>query len=179
VRSEVPPRFRYSLSQNVPVGRIHDEGAGAELLRRGDRRKHRIFGKAHPENDEQQLSRCGLIAPEVAEFLGFLSHSAFAKLGILLVLFASTILENLNFAVYVCERVCVLLIVHDSSPLTRILLLVRCHYGELKVLVDGETIIDGGAVGSFWSSSVREEDRGGKRLPIRNGDTARPAATLK
>ena len=46
---------------------------------------------------------------------------------------------------YVCERVCVLLIVHDTSPLTRNLLLVHRHYGEFKGLVDGNTIIDGGA----------------------------------
>jgi hypothetical protein len=46
---------------------------------------------------------------------------------------------------YVCERVCVRLIVHDVSPLTRILLLVHRQYGEFKGLVDGNTIIDGGA----------------------------------
>jgi hypothetical protein len=51
--------------------------------------------------------------------------------------------------VYVCERVCVLLIVHDTSPLTRILLLVHAHYGEFKGLVDDNTTIDGGAAAFF------------------------------
>jgi hypothetical protein len=47
--------------------------------------------------------------------------------------------------VYVHEWVCVLLIFHDVSPQTRILLSVHGHYAEFKVLVDGDTIIDGGA----------------------------------
>jgi len=50
------------------------------------------------------------------DFPEFLLQSAFTKLSIILVRFANPILENLNFAVYVCERVCVLLIVHDTHP---------------------------------------------------------------
>jgi hypothetical protein len=56
------------------------------------------------------------------EFLSFSYRSAFAKLRIILARFASAILESLNFVVYVYEWVCVLLIFHDASPLTRILL---------------------------------------------------------
>ena len=58
----------------------------------------------------------------VEDFLGFLHQSAFAKLSIILVRFASPILESLSFPVYVYEWVCVLLIFHDVLPLTRILL---------------------------------------------------------
>ena len=70
---------------------------------------------------------------------------AFAKLSIIPVRFASAILKNFNFAMYVCERVCVLLIVHDTSPLIRILRLARSQYRDFKVIAEGRTIIDGGA----------------------------------
>ncbi len=58
----------------------------------------------------------------VEDFLGFLHRSAFAKLSIILVRFASAILESLSFPVYVYEWVGVLLIFHDVLPLARILL---------------------------------------------------------
>jgi hypothetical protein len=58
----------------------------------------------------------------VEDFLGFLHQSAFAKLRIILVRFTSAILESLSFPVYVFEWVCVLLIFHDVSPMTPILL---------------------------------------------------------
>lgn len=80
------------VSQNVTVGAIHDEGSGLETLARG----------------------IGLL---VEDFLGFLHQSAFAKLRIILVRFASAILESLSFPVYVFEWVCILLIFHDV-PLT-------------------------------------------------------------
>jgi hypothetical protein len=78
------------------------------------------------------------------DFLGFLNRSAFAKLRITLVRFASAILESLNFLVYVYEWVCVLLIFHDALPLTRILLfetagavlkLRRCFQGSRWTLI--------------------------------------------
>src|ERR1019366_6201304 len=62
-----------------------------------------------------------LVTINVSDSLEFVHQSAFANLSIILALFASAFLENLNFGVYVCERVCVLLIIHDTSPLTRIL----------------------------------------------------------
>jgi hypothetical protein len=86
-----------------------------------------------------------LVSFSVNDSLEFLHQSAFAKLSIIHVRFASAIPESHGFPVYVCEWICVLLIVHDISPLTRILLLVRSLYGEFKILVDGDTIIDGGA----------------------------------
>ena len=58
----------------------------------------------------------------VEDFVGFLHQSAFAKLRIILVRFASAILESLDSLVYVYEWVGVLPIFHDVSPLTRILL---------------------------------------------------------
>jgi len=72
----------------------------------------------------------------------FLHQPAFAKLCIVLVGFASAILESLNFGVYLCESVSVLLIVHDVSLQTRILLLVRRHCTELTVHVADDRIID-------------------------------------
>ena len=85
------------------------------------------------------------------------------SLSIIPVHFASMILENLNLAVYVRESVCVRLIVHDTSPLTRILLLVHCHYGEFKGLVDGNTIIDGGAAAVLGVLPSEKDRRSGKR----------------
>jgi hypothetical protein len=82
-----------------------------------------------------------LFVPDSPEFL---HQFAFANLRIIPVHFASAILENLNFAVYVRESVCIRLIVHDVSPLTRILRLVRSQHRDLKVLAEGRTIIDGG-----------------------------------
>jgi hypothetical protein len=76
---------------------------------------------------------------------GFLNRFAFAKLTIILVRCSNAILDSLDFLMYVCERVCVRLIVHDVSPLTRILRLVQGHYGEFKGLVDDNTIIEGAA----------------------------------
>ena len=70
---------------------------------------------------------------------------AFANLSFIPVHFESLILENLNFAVYICESVCIRLIVHDVSPLTRILRLARSQYRDFKVIAEGRTIIDGGA----------------------------------
>ena len=98
-----------------------------------------------------------LVTINVGDSLEFLHQSAFANFSVILTLFASATLENLNFGVYIHEWVRVLLIVHDTSPLTRILLLVRGHYGEFKVLVDGNTIIDGCAA-AFLDvlASVRE-----------------------
>jgi len=58
----------------------------------------------------------------VEDFLGFLHQFALAKFSIILVRFASAILESFSFSVYVFEWVCVLLIFHDVSPQTRILL---------------------------------------------------------
>ena len=68
-------------------------------------------------------------------FLGFLYLSAFAKLSIMLVCVTKEILENLDFPVYFCELVCVLLIVHDASPQTRILRLFLGHYGANPALL--------------------------------------------
>jgi hypothetical protein len=62
-------------------------------------------------------------------FLGFPYLSVFAKLSIVLVCLANEILENLDFPMYFCELVCVLLIVHDASPPTRIL---RLFPGPLR-----------------------------------------------
>ena len=62
-------------------------------------------------------------------FLGFPYLSAFAKLSIMLVCFANEILESLDLPVYFCELVCILLIVHDASPLTWIL---RLFLGPLR-----------------------------------------------
>ena len=54
-------------------------------------------------------------------FLGFLYLSAFAKLSIMLVCVTKEILENLDFPVYFCELVRILLMVHHASPQIRIL----------------------------------------------------------
>jgi hypothetical protein len=54
-------------------------------------------------------------------FLGFPYLFAFAKLRVMLVCVANQIFENLDFPVYFCKLVCVLVIVHDASPQTRIL----------------------------------------------------------
>ena len=97
ILQEFPPRFRRCLSQNVSYGGVHDRASGLELLARRAR-------------------LC------VEDFLGFLHQSAFAKLSIILVRFASAILESLSFPVYVYEWVGVLMIFHDVLPLTRILL---------------------------------------------------------
>jgi hypothetical protein len=65
----------------------------------------------------------------VDDFLGFPYLYALAKLSIVLVCLANEILQNLHFPVYFCELVCVLLIVHDASPPTRIL---RLYPGPLR-----------------------------------------------
>jgi len=52
----------------------------------------------------------------VCDLFGFLRQPAFAKLSIILVHFASAILESLGFPVYVFEWVCVRLIFHGISP---------------------------------------------------------------
>src|ERR1017187_3599734 len=65
---------------------------------------------------------CLLFRLFVPDF-GELPHqSAFANLGVMVALFASAILHSLNLAVYIHESVCIWLIVHDVSLLTRILL---------------------------------------------------------
>jgi hypothetical protein len=46
---------------------------------------------------------CGLFRLFSEDFLGFLHQSTFAKLSIILVRFASAILESLSFSVYVFE----------------------------------------------------------------------------
>ena len=74
-------------------------------------------------------------------FLGFPYLSAFAKLSIVLVCLANEILENLDFPVYFCELVCVLPIVHDASPPTRILLcLPKMPYGSSDRYLPGKQI---------------------------------------
>ena len=77
--------------------------------------------------------------------MGFLSLFAFAKFSIIPVCCGNAILENLDFPMYVCERVFVQLIFHDVSPHARILRLVRSQYRDFKLLAEGRTIIDGGA----------------------------------
>jgi hypothetical protein len=56
------------------------------------------------------------------DLLGFPHQPVFAMLGSTLVHFAEAILESLNFAVNVYERVYILLIDHGVSPLLTSLL---------------------------------------------------------
>ena len=58
----------------------------------------------------------------VEDLRSVLYQSAFTKFSFILVRFASAIPESLSLPMYVCEWVGVLLIVHDGSPLPRILL---------------------------------------------------------
>ena len=95
----------------------------------------------------------------VNDSLQSLLRPDFAKLSIIHVRFASAILENPNFGVYVCERVCVLLIVHDVSPLTRILRLVHGH--EIQASLGRRHNHRRGRGGSSRCAAVREEDRRG------------------
>jgi hypothetical protein len=62
-------------------------------------------------------------SPQAPDYLGSLPRislasctNLLAKLRIILVRFASAILESLSFPVYVFEWICVLLIFHDVSP---------------------------------------------------------------
>ena len=93
-------------------------------------------------SDMSNLPLVRFFAPDFGELP---RQFAFAKLSIILVLFASVILENLDLTVYVRESVCIRLIVHGVSPLIRILRLVRSQNRDFKVLAEGRTIIDGGA----------------------------------
>jgi hypothetical protein len=127
MRPEIPARFRYRMSQDVSAGRVHHEGAGAEILRRRDHARNRA-------NDGQQHNWHELVRFFVPDFGELPRQFAFANLSILPVHFESVILANLNFAVYICESVCIRLIVHDVSPLTRILRLARSQHRDFKVL---------------------------------------------
>ena len=104
------------------AGRVHHEGT--EILRRRDHARYRA-------NDGQQPNWHELVRFFVPDFGELPLQFAFAKLTIIPVHFESVILENLNFAVYICESVCIRLIVHDVSPLTRILL-CRAPNGTLR-----------------------------------------------
>ena len=105
----------------------------------------------------------------VMNSLEFPHKFAFANFSIIHVRFASAILESLSFPVYVCEWVCVRVIVHDVSPLTRILRLVYGH--EIQASLKWRHNHRRGRSGSSRCAAVREEDRrGGQGSP----ETCRP-----
>ena len=92
----------------------------------------------------------------VDKLLGFLHQPVLAKLSIALVRLPNAILESLNFFVYVYESICVRLILHDTLPLTRILLFEAADVREERAVRGRRSTAAGESqpVSRVWSTDT-------------------------